>query len=199
MIIKTQGSEGERTKQIGSVDKILDKNIQITKNLLLQRGFLTPAFLFITDKRYGMQLFDIKLASAMKCSPLDQCLSFLNAQLEQCGEGDQLQAYQCVSEAWQKEMKNMKSGIEKGLRYGDIEKMANRTEVLQCTTVRKNNTPVLDTWKIIRSREGDETSKVINLKKQPRIGGKSKVSPWGSGEFTVASPKTPMFNESGIL
>ena len=97
MIIATQGTEATRTE---GVEVMIAKNIEITKKLLKLRGFITPAFLFITDKKFGMQLFDTDLATATKSSPLEQCYSFVKDQLDKNTKDDRLLAYQCLSESW---------------------------------------------------------------------------------------------------
>ena len=73
-----------------------------------------------------------------------------------------------------------------GMRYGDIEKMAGRIEMLMCTTVKRNCKPVLQAWDIKRKIEGIETSSVVSLKERD----------FGS---EADSPKTPMFSESGLI
>ena len=184
MIIATQGTEATRTE---GVEVMIAKNIEITKKLLKLRGFITPAFLFITDKKFGMQLFDTDLATATKSSPLEQCYSFVKDQLDKNTKDDRLLAYQCVSEAWLKVMSGeTNKKTLNGMRYGDIEKMAGRIEMLMCTTVKRNCKPVLQAWDIKRKIEGIETSSVVSLKERD----------FGS---EADSPKTPMFNESGLI
>ena len=73
-----------------------------------------------------------------------------------------------------------------GMRYGDIEKMADSIEMLMCTTVKRNCKPVLQAWDIKRKIEGIETSSVVSLKERD-FGDEND------------SPKTPMFRESGLI
>ena len=154
-----------------NIEGVFEKNILHAKSCIEKDGSFAPTLFMITDKALFYVMLDLETATKMNASPNDQVEPIVNQFISNEEKVGNVVAYQVVGEAW-----TMTVPMEhtKGLKiaHGDIEKMANRVEMLTSVTVQKGKRRRWRMMEILRELNSD---KVMAFKEMP-VGGAKMFS-----------------------